>query len=177
VRVTVRADETVLGTIGSVPELEIKRIADTFTRAGIPTRTTKNIEKYIWAKALYNCALNPLATLLEAPYGFLAENPHTRKIMDKVIDEVYEVGKKMGIKFEHSAKEYKKLFYSKLVPITAEHHASMLQDIRKGKRTEIDALCGAISRYGEIYGVETPMNTLLTDLIRAKEIKAKLRCR
>ncbi|HID43376.1 MAG TPA: 2-dehydropantoate 2-reductase [Archaeoglobaceae archaeon] len=174
VRVTVSADETVLGSISGSPLPEIKKFADVLSRAGISARITAEIEKYVWAKALYNCALNPLATILEVPYGFLAENPFTREIMDRVIDEIYEVGKKMGVKFEpETAVEYRQLFYSKLIPVTAEHHASMLQDIKMGKKTEIDALCGAIARYGKEYGVKTPVNSLLTDLIRAKEIRQR----
>jgi len=170
VKVTVSADETVLGSIGNVPESKVKEIAEIFNKAGIPTRTTNEIEKYLWAKVLYNCALNPLASLLEVPYGVLAENPNTRKIMDQIIEEIYEVGKRMGVKFEpETAEEYKQLFYSRLIPLTAEHHASMLQDIKKGRRTEIDALCGAISRYGEELGILTPANALITHLIKAKE--------
>lgn len=174
VRVTVSADETVLGSIADASLSEVKKIADIFSRAGISARITTNIEKYIWGKALYNCALNPLATILEVPYGFLAENQFTRRIMDAVIEEVYEVGEKMDVKFElETVEEYKELFYSKLVPATAEHHASMLQDIKMGKKTEIDALCGAIVRYGKEHGIETPTNSLLADLIKAKEIKAR----
>ncbi len=174
VKVTVSADETVLGTIGDVPSPEIERVAEVFSKAGIPTRTTDDIVKHIWSKVLYSCSLNPLATILEVPYGFLAENAHTKSIMDRVIDEIYEVGGTMGVKFEHeTADEYREHFYSRLIPLTAEHHASMLQDMRMGKPTEIEALSGAISRYGESYGVDSPTNTLLADLIKAKEIRTK----
>lgn len=173
VKVTVSADEIILGTVGSVPAPTIKEISDIFSRAGLPARLSTSIDKHLWAKALYNCALNPLATILEVPYGFLAENEYTKEIMDKVIEEIYQVGGELKVDFEPpTAEEYKEQFYSKLVPATAEHHASMLQDIKKGKPTEIDALNGAIAAYGEKYGVETPYNTLLTNLIKAKEIKS-----
>jgi len=174
VKVTVSADDTVLGATGSagVEESEVKKIVDIFIGSKIPARITDNIDSYIWSKVLYNCALNPLATLLECPYGLLAEISHTRDIMNQVIEEIYKVGKKIGVEFEPgTSDEYRKLFYSKLIPLTKEHHASMLQDIRMGKPTEIDALCGAISRYGEEYGVETPVNRLLTSLIKAIESK------
>lgn len=173
VEITVSADETVIGTLGSVPGPTLMRVADIFSRAEIPCRTANDISKYLWAKTLYNCALNPLATLLEVPYGFLADNEYTIRIMDGVIDEIYDVGSLLGVKFDPETPEgYKKIFYSQLIPVTAEHHASMLQDIRKGKRTEIDALCGAIVRYGEELNVETPYNSFLADLIKAKEIRA-----
>jgi len=173
VEITVSADDTVLGTLGSVPGTTLMRIVDIFSRAEIPCRTANDISKYLWGKTLYNCALNPLATLLEVPYGFLAENEYTIRIMDGVIDEIYEVGGKLGVEFDpDTPEEYKRVFYSRLIPVTAEHHASMLQDIRRGKKTEIDALCGAIVRYGEELNVKTPYNSFLTDLIKAKEILA-----
>lgn len=173
VKVTVSADEIVLGTFGTVPAPTIKEMSDIFSRAGLPARLSTSIDKHLWAKALYNCALNPLATILEVPYGFLAENEYTKEIMDKVIEEIYQVGGELKVDFKPpTAEEYKEQFYSKLVPATAEHHASMFQDIKRGKPTEIEALNGAISAYGEKYGVDTPYNTLLTNLIKAKEIKS-----
>jgi len=45
----------------------------------------------------------------------------------------------------------------------------MLQDVMRGNRTEIDALNGAIARLGEETGVPTPVNSMLTQLIKAKE--------
>lgn len=174
VKVTVSADEIVLGTIGNVPPPTIKEVSDIFSRAGLPSRLSTSIDKHLWAKALYNCALNPLATILEVPYGFLAENEFSKEIMNKIIEEIYRVGGEMNVGFEPpTAEEYKYLFYSKLVPVTAEHHASMLQDIKRGRSTEIDALNGAISAYGGKYEVTTPYNTLLTNLIKAKEIKSE----
>ncbi len=61
----------------------------------------------------------------------------------------------------------------RLLPPTASHFPSMLQDIQKGKRTEIDALNGALVRLGEQQGIATPVNQTLTRLIRYKEEAGK----
>ncbi|MDY6959226.1 MAG: ketopantoate reductase family protein, partial [Halobacteriota archaeon] len=102
VKVTVSADDTVLGATSSagVKESEIEKIVEIFTSSKIPARSTSNIDKYIWSKVLYNSSLNPLATILECPYGLLAEISHTREIMDQVIEEIYEVGERIGVEFE-----------------------------------------------------------------------------
>ncbi len=71
--------------------------------------------------------------------------------------------------FWTDADSYLEEFYSKTVPLTANHHASMLQDIRKGRKTEIDALNGAVVRLGKQYGVPTPVNEAVTLLVKAKE--------
>ena len=56
-----------------------------------------------------------------------------------------------------------------LLPPTREHESSMLQDVRAGRRTEIDSLCGEIARRGKATGVATPTNDALNELVRAIE--------
>ncbi len=175
VRVTVSADDVVIGDpSGRIGEDFLRKLARTFTEAGIPTRYEREVYKYLWAKIIYNSALNPLGALLGVNYGTLASNPHTRKLMDTVIEEIFEVLKKAGIEtFWSNAEEYKKHFYEKLIPPTAEHFPSMLEDIKKGK-TEIDALNGAIVELGRKYGVSAPVNYTITELVKARELLANL---
>ena len=60
-------------------------------------------------------------------------------------------------------------FYAELIPPTAAHESSMLQDLRAGRRTEIEALCGAVERLGLRHRVETPVVSSLASLVRAAE--------
>ncbi len=171
VKITVIADDVVLGSPeNAIPKEELERIASLLTEAGIPTRFEREVYKYLWDKILYNSALNPLGALLETNYGTLAALPETREIMDRIIEEIFAVAEAKGIElFHRSAEEYKKLFYEKLVPPTADHYPSMYWDLKSGKRTEIDALNGAIVRLGREVGVPTPANEFITLLIKAKE--------
>jgi len=52
---------------------------------------------------------------------------------------------------------------------TCNNLSSMLQDIRKGKRTEIASINGAIVRLAQERGVEAPINETLTLLVRTKQ--------
>ena len=61
------------------------------------------------------------------------------------------------------------MFYGMLVPRTAAHESSTLQDIRGGKRTEIDALNGAVVRLAADGGLSVPANRLLLEMVRFKE--------
>lgn len=171
VKITVIADDVVIGNPdGAIPEEELKRIAETINNAGIPTRYSPDVYKYLWDKILYNSALNPLGALLETNYGTLGDLSETREIMNRIIDEIFAVAKAKGIELFHSSpEEYKELFYKKLLPPTAEHYPSMLQDIKAGKKTEIDALNGAIAKLGKEVGISTPTNELITLLVKAKE--------
>ncbi|EDP75786.1 2-dehydropantoate 2-reductase [Hydrogenivirga sp. 128-5-R1-1] len=171
IRITVSADDVVIGDpAGIVKEDYLKDLAHTFTEAGIPTRYEREVYKFLWDKIIYNCALNPLGALLEVNYGTLAENPHTRELMDRIVEEVFEVTRSAGIEtFWKTAEEYLKVFYERLIPPTSAHYPSMLADVKKGK-TEIDALNGAICRLGSKYGVATPTNRVITELVKAKEL-------
>jgi 2-dehydropantoate 2-reductase len=148
----------------------LEAIASAFTQAGIPAEATLEIEQFIWGKVFYNCCLNPLSALLEVTYGVLSEHPETRQIMTSVIEEIFAVASTKGVALAwHSPLEYQGILFGRLVPDTYAHHASMLQDVMRGKKTEIDALNGAIARLGEETRIPTPMNLMLTQLIKVKE--------
>jgi 2-dehydropantoate 2-reductase len=171
VEVTVYADKVMLGgQAGGADHERIEETADAFTQAGIPTEATREIDKFIWGKLLYSCCLNPLSALLEVAYGELSQHVETRAIMTSVIEEIFAVAQKKGVVLAwNSPLEYRMLLFERLIPDTYSHHASMLQDVRRGKRTEIDALNGAVARLGEEAGLQTPVNWLLTQLVKAKE--------
>jgi 2-dehydropantoate 2-reductase len=92
--------------------------------------------------------------------------------MDEVIDEGHAVAAAGGVELLWpSAAEARRHFYEVLLPPTAEHRSSMLQDIERGRRTEVDAINGYICRRGGELGVPTPVNAVLTGLIHAIEAK------
>ncbi len=171
IRITVCADDVVIGDpSGRIKESLLQDLASTFTEAGIPTRFEREVYKYLWDKIIYNSALNPLGALLETNYGSLAENPYTRELMDRIIEEIFDVLKAAKIEtFWKSAEDYRKVFYERLIPPTAAHYPSMLRDVKKG-RTEIDSLNGAICDLGRKFGVPTPTNEFITKMVKAKEL-------
>lgn len=171
VRVTVIAEPTALGPgnnrAGKNLKERLKTLAKTMDSAGIPSIYVNDVCPYLWAKVLYNSALNPLSALLNMTYGQLAENTYTRCLMDRIIDEAFVVAKRINVKlFWKNSKEYKKHFYNKLIPPTSSHYASMLEDLKR-KRTEIDAINGAIVRYAKKLKIPVPINETLTNLVRA----------
>lgn len=171
VEITVIAAPTAIGVYDPGAPVEAARtIAETMDSAGLPTVYTDAIRTVLWSKVAYNCALNPLSALLDVPYGALAACEHTRHIMNDVIHELYAVAEAQAVPLEpQSAPEYLDLFYNTLLPPTAAHYASMREDLKQGRRTEIDALNGAIQRLAEESGISCPVNALLAALIRARE--------
>jgi len=173
VRVTVNADDVLLGEPFSPANRPLlKRLEADLLKSGIPARVVGRDEIWaaIWGKVLYNCSLNPLGALLGVPYGRLGESEHTRGIIRHVIEEIFLVMQARDVSVPYrDADDYYHFLLDRQLPPTAEHRASMLQDITAGRMTEIDALNGAISRYGRELSISTPYNDLLTALIKFKE--------
>ena len=173
VRVTVYADPVFVGAWeagDATLEAQARVWAERFGAAGIPAAFCDDILAALWGKVLYNAALNPLGALLGVCYGVLSENPHTRAVMDAAIDEAFAVAVADGVALPwESAAEYRAVFYGRLVPSTYHHRSSMLQDLERGRRTEIDAINGEVWKRGAARGIVTPVNEMLTRLLHARE--------
>ena len=167
-RVTVEAEPVLLGSRHGRMQLSTDWAA-VFDRAGISCRASDDIEAAMWGKVLYNAALNPLGALLGVPYGELATEDDRRWVMDRAIEEAYAVARAEGVALPwRDAGEYRRVFYRRLVPATAGHRSSMLQDLERGRVTEIDAICGEVCRRGAAHGIDTPVNRLLSILVRER---------
>ncbi len=170
--VTVYADKVLLGAVSEPsPRDKLEEVAADLNTAGIPTQVVEDILTHIWGKVLYNCALNPLGAILGVPYGALGDNAETRELMQRIIKEIYQVAAAKGVRLSHpTAVAYFQHFMERLLPPTAAHWPSMWQDLQANRRTEIEALNGAICRYGQETGVATPYNDVVSRLMRFLEI-------
>jgi 2-dehydropantoate 2-reductase len=171
VKVTVYADKVLFGEpFEPVNKLLLQALCEKLNTAGIPTEIVPNIMAFIWGKVLYNSALNPLGAILGVAYGKLGENEETKSIMKKIIQEIFEILNAKRVRTPYrDYEDYFKVLIEKQLPPTREHHSSMFQDILHGRKTEIDALNGAIVQYGKELGIPTPYNELITNLIHFKE--------
>lgn len=172
VRVTaLYAEEMMVGGVGNGIEYNrVKQFAELFNRAGIPTLPTQEIEKYIWGQVLYHCALNGLGTILEVNYGLLMEHESTRIVISDLVKEVFQVLEKEGKKLDWpDAEAYLQELFGRLIPTTYDHYSSMLRDIQRKKRTEIDAFNGALVKIAHAHGFGVPNNWLITKLVKVKE--------
>ncbi len=177
VRVTVNAAPVLVGSpepADAARSALAAAWAARFADAGIPSGHTDNLVGELWAKVFYNAALNPLGALLGVPYGYLPDDPDARALMDAVIDEAFAVARAAGTRLRwRDADAYRRDFYGALVPSTAAHRSSMLQDLERGRPTEIDAINGYVARRGGELGVPVPVNTTLTHMIRARVRRAR----
>ena len=171
--VTVCADPVAVGAAvaGASPaEARARAWAERFAAAGVSAEYTATLQAHLWTKVFYNAALNPLGALFGQPYGALAADVDARAVMDAIIDEAFAVAAARGVvPLVATADAYRRLFYGRLVPSTADHRSSMLQDLERGRPTEIDAINGCIWRYGRDAGIPTPVNATMTRLVHWRE--------
>jgi len=169
VRVTVEAEPVLVGGLRRGRDARAERWADVFHSAGIHAQATTDVIAALWAKVFYNAALNPLGALLGLRYGELVADHERRRIMNRVIEEAYTIARAEGVELAWtSVDEYLDVFYERLVPATANHRSSMLQDIERDRRTEIDAICGEVVRRGDAHGIDAVLNRLLKVLVVAR---------
>jgi 2-dehydropantoate 2-reductase len=170
VSVTVIASETLVGELDGSLTSRVNDIVNMLASAGIPSKASDNIIRDIWHKALYNIALNALSAIFQVSYGQIADNPDTRWLADQMIRESFQAanasGQHLGI---NTADEYLEILWNQKLPPTREHKSSMLQDILRGKKTEIDYINGAVIRLGAKHGIETPYNSAVFRMVKAKE--------
>jgi 2-dehydropantoate 2-reductase len=135
-RVTVEAEPVLLGRPRGDADACVEEWVAVFDDAGIHCRISADIIGDLWGKVFYNCALNPLGALMGLTYGELAADGQRRAVMTRIIEEAFRVAVADGARLAWSSvDEYLELFYGRLVPATAGHRSSMLQDIEKGRPT------------------------------------------
>ena len=172
VEITVHAEPVRVGSLFTrdASDPRIDALCSAIAEGGLPCESVLEIERDLWAKMLYNCALNPLGALLGVPYGALGAAEESRAVLEAVVREIFEVLERTRRRTHWaSAADYLRDLYAKLLPATGRHESSMLQDLRAGRATEIEALCGAVVNLGEQHDVATPVNHALRELILAIE--------
>lgn len=133
---------------------------------GMQVDTTDNILSRLWAKLFVNTGINALTATLNCKNGELLTLPGAIDRMEKAVSEALLVAKAKEIQVMDDPFIATQMVCSK----TAENISSMLQDVKKKRRTEIDAINGAVVAIGQRYGIDTPENSLLYSQI--KEIEA-----
>lgn len=157
---------TTIGELDGQETARVGRICETFNRAGIETYVSPNILGDLWSKVLVNVGINPFTALTGLRNGELMDHPPLMEAMRLAVEEVVEVTEAIGV--EITLEDPVSRVYE-VAKATASNRSSMLQDIEKGRKTEIDALNGAVVKIGESVGVETPVNRVLTAAVKGLE--------
>ncbi len=132
--------------------------------ANLETHLARDVQSLAWGKLVINSGINPLSALLRVPNGFLAADMQARRLMYAAAEETAAVAQALQIALPYADPRQRIL---EVAQATAVNYSSMLQDVRRGSQTEIDAICGAVVKYGRLADVPTPLNSEFLRLIRA----------
>lgn len=173
-------------SLGSISEKRSKHFAK--VKELLELMGTVDVEENFlgtrWSKLLINASFSGMSAVLGCTFGEAASPRASRRIVQALIKECIDVCKVGGIRIEPvQGKDIVKLldynnslkraFSFFIIPIAIRKHAklkaSMLQDLEKGKLTEVDAINGAVSEYGRKVGCPTPMNDKVVEIIHSIE--------
>ncbi len=152
-------------TVGSWTSCPTKAAVEILEKAGLEVEVTEAPGQKLWEKVTINAAINPLTALLNVPNGRLLELREARQLMRDLVVETAKVAATEGYKFGFSLVERTE----DVCRQTASNLSSMLQDVRAGKRTEIDAISGEILRRAQIASLPTPRTRVVWQLVKGLE--------
>lgn len=148
------------------PSPEIRAIQDLFTRCGIQWETPQDMLRALWWKFMINVGINQVSAVLNMPYDGFRHNPYARALMHSAMREVIALAhaRQIALSEEDIGK------FDEVIPrLAPEGKTSMLQDVEESRKTEVEMLAGKVIEIGRSLGIDTPVNAVLFNLLRARE--------
>jgi 2-dehydropantoate 2-reductase len=158
--------KTVIGELNGSSTTRIEMVASVLNKAGLDTDISSNVIGLVWDKLLVNVGINALTAITGLKNGELLAYDEIEEILEAAVWEAVQVAKEKGIKLGYTDP----IAHTKQVcKATAENKSSMLQDLLHKRETEIEMINGAIVREGESLNHYTPVNKILTNLVKFME--------
>ena len=156
---------TSIGELDGRTTQRIETVARMLNEAGIETHIVPDPMSHIWTKFVLNCAINALTAATGLRSGEMYRTPEVNALQDRVIDEILAVVERKGIRLAEpdirkKIKAHCRVRYNK---------PSMMQHVEQGRRTEIDALNGALVREAKALGMAVPYNEAIVAIIKGVE--------
>ncbi len=140
-------------------------LAKVLGAAGIPVEVSANVTGALWAKLIVNCAYNAMSAITQMPYGRLVKGEGVEQLMRAVVDECLAVAAAAGVSVPGDSFED----VARIARTMADQYSSTAQDLKRGKRSEIDHLNGYVVRQAQALGIKAPINQTLHTLVKLLE--------
>ncbi len=158
--------ETAIGRLDGKIPVEMRYIREIFNKVGLQTRISRDIKSLLWSKLIINVGINALTAITHLKNGKLLEFEATRRILREAVSEATRIVKRKRIKLIYDDPLAK---VEAVCEATSGNVSSMLQDVLRKKRTEIDYINGVIVRLAQELGIPAPVNSVLVDLVKTLE--------
>jgi 2-dehydropantoate 2-reductase len=158
---------TFIGEIDGDVSARAEQIARTFRSAGLEIEASAQVLREIWSKLALNVATLPTSAILRLSAEKLCGATEMQELMKALLREVVAVAQAQGIRLDFD--ERWSAITSLLGKLAPNTKGSMLQDVEKDRRTEIDVMCGAIVEAGQRLNIPTPFNDAMLWLMKTIE--------
>lgn len=152
--------------IGGIENGNVLKVHHLLNSAGLNSYIVERPDYFLWHKAVINAGINPVAAILGIPNGDILSNKYASDLQEYIVKEAVDCAKANNIDMDFS--EILKTTRD-VCDKTAINICSMLQDIRNGRKTEIESINGKIIEYARGKGIEVPYNMAVYLLIRSME--------
>lgn len=144
----------------------VEAVTEVMQQSGMEVHVIENIQKVLWGKLFVNCGLNALSTIMQCKLGDIRSKNSLWDICTKIVEECILVAKADGTEF---VRDEVLTTVGKVSVNDAEGYASMYQDRQHKRKTEIDKINGVVAELGREYGIATPYNNMIVELIHGIE--------
>ncbi len=158
--------ETIIGNLEGFLPARARQIREIFNESGLDTKLSRNIKGVLWSKLIINCGINPVSALTRLKNGQLMHQETCAEVIRGAVTEAVRVAKRGRVQLVYDDPLAK---VESVCEATGPNRSSMLQDVLARKKTEIDFINGVILRQARSYGIPTPVNQLLVNLVKTIE--------
>jgi len=142
---------------------DIARVAEMLERSGVGVQRSEDYRAMLWQKMVWNAPLNAICALTQKPAGVAIER--LEPIVARAMREVIAVARADGVELSDRLVDNMLRMSLQDFPRT---EPSMLQDVRRGRATEVDVLQGEVVARAAQLGVDVPVLSTLEALMRGR---------
>ncbi|MDF2926404.1 MAG: hypothetical protein K0R57_5318 [Paenibacillaceae bacterium] len=133
--------------------------------AGFSAGASTTMDTVIWSKLVMNTVINPVTAILELPNGALLQSSDALSLMKRLYEEAAGLAEVLGVALDGD-------LWDRLLGVcraTAENRSSMLQDLERGRRTELEWLNGSLLKLAGQSNIPLPAHETVYRLVKIKE--------
>ena len=158
------------GELDNQRTARLENLLRAFKRSGIKAEIAPDITAALWAKFLFVASWGGIGAITRAPIGVIRSFAQTRRMLERSMQEIYDVARALKINLEPETVSASMAFVDTLPP---HGTTSMQRDIAENRPSEIDSWSGAVVRLGREAGVSVPIHEFVYSSLRPLELKAR----
>ena len=153
-------------TVNTSISPRVRRVQEAFEKAGIQYDTPEDMTRMLWWKFMINVGVNQASAVMRAPYSVFQTNPIAQGLMEALMQEVVMLA---NVSHVNLTQQDIRDWYPILNKLSPQGKTSMLQDIEANRKTEVEVFGGKVIELGKTFGIPTPVNQTVFQIIRILE--------